>query len=115
MATPIDPSFDDLAIFLAVCDAGGFRSAARQLGMSPAHVSATIARIETQLGAPLLARTTRSVMPTQAGRALAERVKPLLADLRGALHDVSGAGQGARGLLILNVTGAVMVDILPPL
>ncbi|TQK07619.1 LysR family transcriptional regulator [Herbaspirillum sp. SJZ107] len=115
MANNNDPSFDELAIFLAVCKAGGFRTAARQLGLSPAKVSETITRIETQLGVPLLARTTRSVMPTQAGRALAERIAPLFADVRAALHDVTSPEQEVRGLLTLNVTGAVMVDILPPL
>jgi DNA-binding transcriptional LysR family regulator len=110
-----DPSFDDLTIFLAVCAAGGFRTAARQLGVSPSHVSETITRIETQLGVPLLARTTRSVMPTEAGRALAGRLAPLFAETRAALDDVTPPGREVRGRLKLNVTGAVMVDILPPL
>jgi len=110
-----DPSFDDLAIFLAVCKAGGFRTAARQLGMSASKVSETINRVETLLGVPLLARTTRSVIPTEAGRALAARVAPLFDAARAALHDVTGPAKEVRGLLKLNVTGAVMVDILPPL
>jgi DNA-binding transcriptional LysR family regulator len=110
-----DPSFDDLTIFLAVCAAGGFRTAARQLGVSPSHVSETITRIETQLGVPLLARTTRSVMPTEAGRVLAGRLAPLFAETRAALDDVTPPGREVRGRLKLNVTGAVMVDILPPL
>lgn len=115
MGSTGDPSFDDLAIFLAVCAAGGFRTAATQLGLSPSKVSDTINRIEQQLGVPLLARTTRSVMPTEAGRALAERLAPLLAGARAALQDVASPRQEVRGLLKLNVTGAVMVDILPPL
>ena len=115
MANTTDPSFDDLSIFLVVCSAGGFRTAARQLGMSPSNVSETISRIERQLGVPILTRTTRSVMPTEAGRALAERLAPLLAAARAALQDVTGPDQEVRGLLKLNVTGAVMVDILPPL
>jgi DNA-binding transcriptional LysR family regulator len=110
-----EPSFDDLAVFLAVCRTGGFRTAARQLGLSPSKVSETVNRIEQQLGVPLLARTTRSVMPTEAGAALAARVAPLFAEARAALHDVTGPGEEVRGLLKLNVTGAVMVDILPPL
>ncbi|MDQ2821195.1 MAG: LysR family transcriptional regulator [Pseudomonadota bacterium] len=115
MPNKSDPTFDDLAIFLAVCSAGGFRTAARQLGLSPSHVSETITRIEIQLGVPLLARTTRSVTPTEAGRALADRLMPLFAETRAALDDVSLPGAAVRGRLKLNVTGAVMVDILPPL
>jgi DNA-binding transcriptional LysR family regulator len=110
-----DPSLDDLSVFLAVCEAAGFRAAAKRLGLSASRVSDTITRIEAQLGVPLLTRNTRSVMPTEAGRALAARIAPLLTETRAALHDVASSGQEVRGLLKLNVAGAVMVDILPPL
>jgi DNA-binding transcriptional LysR family regulator len=110
-----DPSLDDLSVFLAVCEASGFRAAAKRLGLSASNVSDTVTRVEGQLGIPLLTRNTRSVMPTEAGRELAARIAPLLTEARAALHDVVGSGQQVRGLLKLNVTGAVMVDILPPL
>jgi DNA-binding transcriptional LysR family regulator len=110
-----DPSLDDLSVFLAVCETSGFRAAAKRLGISASNVSDTITRVEAQLGVPLLTRNTRSVMPTEAGRELAARLVPLLAETRAALHDVASSGPQIRGLLKLNVTGAVMVDILPPL
>lgn len=110
-----DPSLDDLAVFLAVCEAAGFRAAAKRLGLSASSVSDTITRVEAQLGVPLLTRSTRSVMPTEAGRELAARIAPLFAETRAALHDVASSGSEVRGLLKLNVAGAVMVDILPPL
>jgi DNA-binding transcriptional LysR family regulator len=110
-----DPSLDDLAVFLAVCEAAGFRAAAKRLGLSASNVSDTITRVEVQLGVPLITRTTRSVMPTEAGRELANRIAPLLAETRAALHDVASSRKEVRGLLKLNVNGAVMVDILPPL
>ncbi len=106
---------DSLHIFLAVADARGFRAASKQLGLSPSTVSEKIADLERQLGAPLLTRTTRSVVPTEAGRALAARIAPLLAEARAALQDAANSQADVRGLLRLNVTGAVMVDILPPL
>jgi len=109
-----EPSLDDLSIFLAVCKAGGFRAAAKQLGLSPSHVSETLTRIEAQLGVPLLSRTTRSVMPTEAGRELADRIAPLFFEARSALHEVSSARGEVRGVLKLNV-GAVIADILQPL
>ncbi len=115
MANERDPSLDDLSVFLAVCEAAGFRAAARRLGRAPSNVSETVSRVEAQLGVALLHRTTRSVMPTEAGRELLARIAPLLAGIRLALHDVTGSDQQVRGLLKLNVTGAVMVDILPPL
>jgi DNA-binding transcriptional LysR family regulator len=106
---------DDLALFLAVCETGGFRVAARRLGLSPSSMSEKIAQLERHLGVPLLVRTTRSVMPTEAGRALADRISPLFLEARAALQDAACSQQRVRGLLKLNVPGAVMVDILPPL
>ena len=115
MANNAEPSLDDLSLFLAVCRAGGFRSAARQLRRSPAHVSETITRLEAQLGVPLFTRTTRRVTTTEAGRGLADRLSPLLAETRAALQEASNTHHEVRGLLKLGVPGAVMVDILPRL
>ncbi|MFP5076160.1 LysR family transcriptional regulator [Rhizobium sp. YIM 134829] len=107
--------FDDLAVFLDICETGGFRKTAQRLGLSPSSVSERMARLERRIGVPLLTRTTRSVSPTEAGRTLAERLLPLYAEARVALQDVASTKDEVRGLLRLNVTGAVMVDILPPL
>ena len=109
------PSLEKLSIFLAVLDTGGFRAAAKKLGLSPSSVSEKVAQLEQHLGVPLLIRTTRSVTTTQAGTALASRITPPLAETRAALLDAASSQDTVRGLLKLNVTGAVMVDILPPL
>ncbi len=108
-------SFGDLSAFLMVCETRGVRTAAKRLGLSPSTVSDRIARLEALLGAPLLIRTTRSVTPTEAGRALGDRLSPLLAETRAALLDAANSQREVRGLLRLNVPGAVMIDILPPL
>ncbi|MFK3741259.1 LysR family transcriptional regulator [Massilia sp. TN1-12] len=110
-----EPSLDDLSVFVMVCEARGFRAAAKRLHLSPSNVSEIISRLEAQLGVPLLTRNTRSIMPTQAGRELQARLAPLLAEARAALRDVNDAGTDVRGVLKLNVAGSVMVDILPPL
>jgi DNA-binding transcriptional LysR family regulator len=107
--------FNDLAVFLDICETGGFRKTAQRLGLSPSSVSERVKRLEQQIGVPLLTRTTRSVSPTDAGRSLAERLLPLYAEARAALKDAASSQAETRGLLKLNVTGAVMVDILPPL
>ena len=108
-------NLDDLSVFIAVVRANGFRSAARALGMSPATVSETVARLEARLDTRLLTRTTRSVAPTEAGRELADRIAPLLAEAADALDTVRSRSGALQGRLTLNVPGAVMVDILPPL
>jgi DNA-binding transcriptional LysR family regulator len=106
---------DDLSVFLAVLAEGGFRAAAGRLGVAPSKVSTTISRIEEKLGVPLLLRTTRCVRATEQGRALAERVAPLLSEVNTAVMETASSGDLVRGQLKLNVPGAVMPDILPPL
>ena len=106
---------DDLAVFHAVVREGGFRAAARTLGIAPSRVSTTIARMEASLGVPLLRRTTRSMATTEAGRVLADRIAPLLAGLDAARAEARETGDVVRGHLRLNVPGAVMPDVLPPL
>src|SRR5881396_2165766 len=70
-----------LAAFAAVADDRSFTKAAIKLGVSRSAISHSMRTLEERLGLRLLARTTRSVAPTDAG----ER---LLAQLRPALHEV---------------------------
>lgn len=106
---------DDLTVFLAVLREGGFRAAAQGLGMAVSRVSTTVSRLERELGTPLLLRTTRSVRATEQGQALADRLAPLFANIELACTDATGSVEHVRGRLRLNVPGAVMPDILPPL
>ncbi|WP_167803305.1 LysR family transcriptional regulator [Pseudoroseicyclus tamaricis] len=108
-------SLDDLAIFHTVVREGGFRAASRRLGLAPSKISTTVARMEAALGVPLLRRTTRSVSTTDAGRALADRIGPLLAGLDAARAEAAEGADRVRGRLRLNVPGAVMPDVLPPI
>ncbi|WP_176085237.1 LysR substrate-binding domain-containing protein [Martelella sp. HB161492] len=109
------PPLDGLFTFLAVSRAGGFRAAANRLGVSPSTVSETIARLEAELGVPLIIRTTRSINLTEAGRTLAARLEPVIAETRSAIAEATSMDGVVRGRLKLQVPGAVMMDILPPL
>jgi DNA-binding transcriptional LysR family regulator len=116
MANNIDDlPMDSLSLLLAVIETGGFRSAAKKLGLAPSTVSEKIADLELSIGTPLLIRTTRSVMPTPTGRLLADRLAPLFTEVRGAIQDAASANRETRGRLRLNVPAAVLNDILPPI
>ena len=56
------------AIFAAVVEAGSMTGAAKALGMTPSAVSQHISQLESQLGLPLLHRSTRRLSLTEAGR-----------------------------------------------
>jgi DNA-binding transcriptional LysR family regulator len=74
-----------LAVLAAVVRRGGFRGAAKDLFIAPSAVSHAVTSLEDRLGVRLLARTTRSVAPTEAGARLIERLVPALAEIDGAL------------------------------
>jgi DNA-binding transcriptional LysR family regulator len=80
----------DLNAFLAVARANGFRDGARASGGSASGLSEAVRRLETQLGVRLLNRTTRSVVPTEAGQRLLERLGPALNEVQAALDVVNG-------------------------
>ena len=56
-----------LSAFLAVAEERSFTRAARRFGVSPSALSHAISGLEERIGVRLLARTTRSVAPTEAG------------------------------------------------
>ena len=64
----------DLHAFVAVARHGGFRDGARARGGSASGLSEAVRRLEARLGVRLLNRTTRSVVPTEAGARLLERL-----------------------------------------
>jgi DNA-binding transcriptional LysR family regulator len=69
-------SFNDLLAFLAVARERSFTRAAAKLGVSQSALSHTVRGLEARLGLRLLARTTRSVAPTEAGERLLRTVGP---------------------------------------
>lgn len=95
--------YAELRAFAAVVRHGSFTRAAAEVGVSPSALSQTIRALEERLGQRLLNRTTRSVAPTHAGRALAERLLPVLDDLDGVVDAAFAAGGEVAGPLRLNV------------
>jgi DNA-binding transcriptional LysR family regulator len=93
----------DLNAFLAVARAKGFRDGARASGSSASGLSEAVRRLETRLGVRLLNRTTRSVVPTEAGQRLLERLGPALNEVQAALDVVIDFRSRPAGTLRLNV------------
>ena len=109
---------NDLSAFAAVARTGGFRDAARQLNKSASGLSDAVRRLETGMGVRLLNRTTRSVLPTEAGRDLLLRLSPALQEIEAAMDVVNAHREQPMGTLRLNVpvsaTRTVLPAILPP-
>lgn len=103
----------DLSAFVAVARAGGFREAARALDASASGLSEAVRRLEGRLGVRLLNRTTRSVVPTEAGRSLLARLDPVLSEIDAALDVVNGFRERPTGTLRLNVPLSAARLVLP--
>jgi DNA-binding transcriptional LysR family regulator len=103
----------DLFAFLTVVQAGGFREGARASDTSASRLSESVRRLETRLGVRLLNRTTRSVLPTEAGARLAERLVPALGEVESALDVVNSFRDRPTGTLRLNVPANVARIVLP--
>lgn len=108
MREPGQPSLDQLRVFVAVIDAGGFAHAARQLHRTQSVISYTIANLEEQLNVVLLDRSKRKPTLTDAGKAL-------LADARTVAQNVDGMRARAKALAGgLEAEVSVVVDVMFP-
>jgi DNA-binding transcriptional LysR family regulator len=103
----------DLNAFVAVARARGFRDGARASGGSASGLSEAIRRLEAQLGVRLFHRTTRSVVPTEAGKRLLDRLGPALTEVEAALDVVNGFRDRPAGTLRLNVPISAVRLVLP--
>lgn len=78
-----------LAVFVEVARQSSFVRAARRLGVPTTTISRKVANLETSLGVRLLARTTRSVGLTEAGRTYLARVGPIVEAIEQANRSVT--------------------------
>ena len=108
-------SLPDLSAFVAVVRAGGFRDAARITGSSASGLSQSVRRLEASLGVRLLHRTTRTVVPTEVGALLVERLVPALGEVDSALDAARASRDRPAGTLRLNVPMTVARLVLPPI
>jgi DNA-binding transcriptional LysR family regulator len=83
MATDIN--LNRLAVFVTLVQAGSFTAAAEQLGTSKAMVSQHLAKLEEELGMPLVLRSTRRMSLTDAGQRFYEDCARVVADAEAAV------------------------------
>ncbi len=95
------PSTRSLEMFDAVAETGSFRAAADRLGVSPSAISKAMAELEARLGARLIARTTRQLALTEAGKAYHASVVSALSALDEGAETVNSVTAAPRGVLRL--------------
>jgi DNA-binding transcriptional LysR family regulator len=106
--------FRQLQAFLAAARLRSFSGAARELGVSRAAVSQAVRQLEEQLRVVLLARTTRSVSLTDAGRRLVEAAGPGLGQALAALANVSARPGEEVGRMRLSAPRMAVPFVITP-
>lgn len=104
----------DLAVFVAVAEERSFTRAAARLSTSQSAVSNAMRRLEDHLGLRLLARTTRSVSPTEAGEALLATLRPALGDIRASLDALAHYRRTPAGLVRITTSRHAAETLLWP-
>jgi DNA-binding transcriptional LysR family regulator len=88
-----------LEIFVRVVDTGSFSAVARHQSIGQPAVSKAVVQLEEWLGVSLLMRSTRSVVPTEAGRIFYERAKRTIEEADEAVVAARGSASGLLGKL----------------
>jgi DNA-binding transcriptional LysR family regulator len=104
-----------LTSFLEVAQRLHFGQAADRLGMTQPTLSQQIRRLEHQVGASLLERTSRHVRLTKAGEALIPQARRVLADLERAVFHCRAVAAGGVGHLKVGSIGAALNSVTPHL
>jgi len=92
-------SLNDMAIFAAVVDTGGFTAASQKLGISTPVVSKRISALEENLGTKLLFRTTRKISLTESGSVYYQYCHRVVTEAEQAEAAVTYLDATPRGLL----------------
>ena len=98
-------SLEAMSVVLAVAEAGSLSAAARRQKTPLATVSRKVSELEAHLQTKLFNRSTRALVPTDAGRSYIAAAKRILADVAEAERAASGEYTTPRG--DLNVSAPV--------
>ena len=103
-----NPTLDQLQVFVTVAETGSFSAAARQLNRAQSVISYTIGNLEAQLQLTLLERSgSRQPVLTDAGRAVLEDARRMIADLNSLRARSKALTQGLEGEVKLAVSAMV--------
>jgi len=90
-------SLAELRVFVTLGESGHFTRAAERLGMSQSSLSASLVKLEKQLGTRLFDRHTRACRVTEAGAALLPAARRLVSDWDHLFSDARDFARFSRG------------------
>ncbi len=104
----------DLVAFLTVAEERSFTRAAAQMGTSQSSLSHTVRRLEERMGVRLLMRTTRNVVPTEAGEKLMKTLRPAIDEISGQIDALTAMRQRPGGNIRITSSRHAAETILMP-
>jgi DNA-binding transcriptional LysR family regulator len=93
------PVFSDLHMLAVLAQTRSYTQSARRLGVSKASVSTRIAELERAAGVPLVRRTTRSVVLTEAGQQLVDETRGAFDRIEQSFSGIKDLAGAPRGLV----------------
>lgn len=111
----MDDYLKDMALFVEVVKAKGFRSAADALGIPNSTLSRRISELEKSIGLRLLHRTTRRIELTEAGQTYFERCKRIVDEARLAHEQLGEMLAQPSGVLRASLPVDFAVTYMAPL
>lgn len=103
----------DLALFVAVCDAGSITRGAARIGLSLPSASVRVRRMEAAAGGPLFERRHRGVEPTPAGRTVLHHARLVGEQTRRLALELADLRRGVGGHVRILSNTAALSEVLP--
>src|SRR5580704_17914970 len=103
-----------LRVFLLAAEKRNFAAVARELDMTPAAITRSVAALEEDLGIQLFVRTTRQVSLTTEGAIFAAQIQPAIQALETARKAIMDANKADQGRLRISAPTWFGKAVLPP-
>src|SRR5215467_11769249 len=111
----VDLQWDDLRIFLAVCNAGSLSGAARRLKVSQPTLSRRIAEMEYELGEALFVRKNQGISLTKTGTRLLPAAQGMAQWATEATRSLDSKNSPVSGRVRITAAPTFAFDFLAPL
>src|SRR5688500_19785505 len=108
-------SWDDLQVYVAVCQAGSISRAAQRLGVNHSTVLRRIGSLEHTLAARLFDRLPTGYALTASGNELAERLAGVAERIEASHRQMMGLDEEIKGVIRVTSTDTLLRPLLMPL
>jgi LysR family transcriptional regulator, regulator of abg operon len=105
--------FSTLKALVAAIEEGSLRAAAKRVNVSQPALTKMIRELEAELGAALLVRTSRGVVPTAQGKVLYDHALRAARELSAATAEISRLGGDIVGELTVGAVPLAVMLLIP--